>query len=501
MNAPATNTPAPARAGRREWLGLVALALPTLLVSIDIGVLYLALPSVSRALDADGVQQLWIIDIYSFLIAGFLVTMGNLGDRIGRRRLLLIGAALFGIASVLAAFAPTAELLIAARALLGIAAATISLIRNMFTDPKQMGTAFGVWFACFMGGILLGPLVGGLLLEHFWWGSVFLLGLPVMVLVLIFAPILLPEYKAANPGRIDLPSVALSLAAILPAIWGIKELARSGPGILPIVTIVVGLALSVVFVRRQLRLADPLLDLRLFANRVFSTSLVMMVLGGVIMAAISLVSATYLQLVIGLSPLQAGLWLIPQNVVMIIGFQVAPLLARKIPVSIVIALGLVLGALGFAVQAFITPTTPVVLVAIGLSLAAFGMAFPMALLTTLLMAATPPDKAGAAAAVNETAGEFGIAVGIATLGTLATLVFRLQLGGEFDSLAAALTVAVDRGGEAGAALADAARAAYSAGYATVASIGVAIFLAMAIVALAVLRRRTAPVPAEELVSA
>jgi len=493
MNARAANAPAPARAGRREWLGLAVLALPTLLVSIDIGVLYLALPSLSRALDADGVQQLWIMDIYSFLIAGLLVTMGNLGDRIGRRRLLLIGAALFGAASLLAAFAPTPELLIAARALLGIAAATISpstmaLIRNLFTDPKQMGTAFGIWFACFMGGALLGPLVGGLLLEHFWWGSVFLLGIPVMILLLVAAPFLLPEYKAANPGRIDLPSVALSLAAILPAIWGIKELARSGPDIMPIAAIVLGVGLGVVFVRRQLRLTDPLLDLRLFASQVFSTSIVMMLAGGVIMAAISLVSATYLQLVIGLSPLQAGLWLIPHNVVMIIGFQVAPLLARKLPVPNVIAFGLGLGAIGFGVQVFVTPFTPVWLVAVGLSLASFGMAFPMALLTTLLMAATPPDKAGAAAAVNETAGEFGIAVGIATLGTLATLVFRLQVGGEFDSLAAALEEAAARGGELGAQLADAARAGYSAGYATVAGIGVAIFVGMAIVALTVLRR-------------
>ncbi|MEO5921678.1 MAG: MFS transporter [Pseudolysinimonas sp.] len=488
------STATPARAGRREWLGLAVLALPTILISIDIGVLYLALPSLSRELHADGTQQLWILDIYSFLLAGFLVTMGNLGDRIGRRRLLLIGAALFGAASLLAAFSTTPEMLIVARALLGVAGATLSpstmaLIRNMFTDPKQMGTAFGVWFACFMGGMLVGPLIGGLLLEHFWWGSVFLLGIPVMVLLLIVGPFLLPEYKAAEPGRIDLASVGMSLTAILPAIWGIKELARGGVAAVAVIAIVAGLAMGVLFVRRQLQLSDPLLDLQLFRSRVFSTSLVMMMLGGVIMAAISLVSATFLQLVIGLSPLQAGLWLIPQNVVMIIGFQVAPLLARRLPVPTVIALGLGIGAIGFGLQAFVTPQTAVGIVALGLSLASFGMAFPMALLTTLLMAATAPDKAGAAAAVNETAGEFGIAVGIATLGTLATLVFRLQLGGAFDSLPSALTTADDLGGSAGDALASAARAAYSTGYNVVAALGVVIFIGMAIVALTVLRRR------------
>src|SRR5215210_4139161 len=221
------------RAGRREWVGLVVLALPTLLLSLDLSVLYLALPNLSADLGASATQQLWIIDIYSFMLAGFLVTMGTLGDRIGRRRLLLIGAAAFGAASMLAAYSASAGMLIAARAILGVAGATLmpstmALIRNMFENPRQMGLALGVWFSCFMGGMALGPLVGGILLERFWWGSAFLLGIPFMALLLAVGPVLLPEYRDESAGRLDLRSVALSLAAILPAIYGLKELARHG---------------------------------------------------------------------------------------------------------------------------------------------------------------------------------------------------------------------------------------------------------------------------------
>src|ERR687891_1608279 len=244
------------QAGRREWIGLAVIALPSLLYSMDLTVLYLALPSLTRDLQPSASQLLWITDIYGFLIAGLLVTMGTLGDRIGRRRVLLIGAAAFGAASVVAAFSTSAEMLIAARAVLGVAGATLapstlSLIRNMFLDPRQRTLAIGVWAASFSAGAGIGPLLGGVLLEYFWWGSVFLLAVPVMVLLLVLGPVLLPEFRDPDAGRLDLLSAALSLVAVLAVVYGLKQIAQDGLGWLPAVSIVAGLAVGVAFVRRQ----------------------------------------------------------------------------------------------------------------------------------------------------------------------------------------------------------------------------------------------------------
>src|SRR5687767_7044603 len=232
----------PPRAGRREWIGLAVIALPCLLYSMDLTVLNVAVPHLSADLKPSSSQLLWIIDIYGFLVAGFLITMGGLGDRIGRRRLLLIGAVAFGAASVLAAFSTSAVMLIAARAVLGVAGATLmpstlSLIRNMFHDPIQRTAAIGVWTTSFSVGGIIAPLLGGLLLEYFWWGSVFLVGVPVMLVLLAVGPVLLPEFRDPDAGRIDLVSAALSLLAILAVISGVKRIAEDGVGWLPAVSI------------------------------------------------------------------------------------------------------------------------------------------------------------------------------------------------------------------------------------------------------------------------
>jgi MFS transporter, DHA2 family, multidrug resistance protein len=221
----------PAKATRREWIGLAVIALPCLLYSMDLTVLNLAVPHLSAALRPSSAQLLWIVDIYGFMIAGSLIPMGTLGDRIGRRRLLLVGAAAFGVASVLAAFSTSANRLSAARAVLGIAGATLapstlSLIRNMFLDPEQRTAAIGVWITSYSVGGAIGPILGGLLLQHFWWGSVFLLGVPVMVLLLLVGPVLLPEYRDPNAGRPDVISAAQSLFAILLVIYGLKQIAQ-----------------------------------------------------------------------------------------------------------------------------------------------------------------------------------------------------------------------------------------------------------------------------------
>ncbi|MEV0153841.1 MFS transporter [Micromonospora sp. NPDC050686] len=494
-------------ATRREWLGLAVLALPTLLLSLDVSVLFLALPHLSTDLGADSTQQLWILDIYSFMLAGFLVTMGTLGDRIGRRRLLLIGAAAFGVTSVVAAYATSPGMLIAARALLGIFGATLmpstmALIRNMFRDPKQMAAAIGIWFACFMGGMTLGPLVGGALLTSFWWGSAFLLGVPFMALLLVAGPALLPEYRDASAGRLDLTSVALSLATILPVIYGLKGIARNGWGIASVAAVVAGVLVGAVFVRRQHRLTSPLLDLRLFANRTFSSALAIGMATGIVMAGISFTSIMYLQAVGGLSPLNAGLWLIPQNIAMVAGLMVAPSLARFIRPAYLMAGGLLVAGAGLLVQTRTEAAGGVATVVVGLTLAGLGISPAMALTMPLLLGAAPPEQAGSAAAISETSGEFGVALGIAALGSLATVVYRAHL-----TLPAGTPTAVDEAarqgitnaesaaqhlpGALGAELLDAARAAFTTGLTTVAGVGVAALVGLAVLAAVAFRHVSA----------
>jgi MFS transporter, DHA2 family, multidrug resistance protein len=290
-------------ARRREWFGLAVLTLPALLVAMDLSVLYLAVPRLTADLRPTGTQLLWITDVYGFMLAGFLVTMGTLGDRIGRRRLLMIGAAVFGTASVLAAYSANATMLIAARTILGIAGATLApsalaLISSMFKDPKQRTVAVAVWVTSLSAGGAIGPMLGGLLLQSFWWGSAFLIGVPVMVLLLATAHHLLPEYRDTEAKKLDLTSVALSLAAVLPVVYGLKQLAQYGPTRLSAVTVAVGVASGVVFVRRQRRLADPLFDVRLFRTPAFSTSLAVNTFGFFVLMGVFFFTAQYLQLVL-----------------------------------------------------------------------------------------------------------------------------------------------------------------------------------------------------------
>jgi DHA2 family multidrug resistance protein-like MFS transporter len=498
---------------QRRWLGLAVLALPTLLLSLDVSVLYLALPHLARDLGADSVEQLWILDIYSFVLAGFLVTMGMLGDRIGRRRLLLIGGACFGVASVIAAFSPSAEILILSRALLGVAGATLmpstmALIRNMFPDPREMGVALGIWMTSFMGGLAVGPIVGGLRLEHFWWGSAFLLGVPFMVLLLAAGPFLLPEFKDDHAGRLDLVSVALSLAAILPIIYGIKEIARSAPDVATLAGIVVGLVLGVAFVRRQQRLASPLLELRLFRHRAFSTALGTNLFLGIVMAGLSFVATLYLQMVVGLSPLDAGLAFLPQYAVMAGGFLVAPRLAARLGQTRLMAAGMAVAGVGLLLLTRVSATDGLPLLIGGLVLTTGGIAPPMALMMGLILQSAPPEKAGSAASLTETSGEFGIALGIATLGTLATVVYRSRLletapivppqaaSAAQEGIAAAVIAAGQLPGAAGDQLLAAARDAFTVGLNAVGLIGGVSFLALALVASLAFRPRVAALGAE-----
>jgi MFS transporter, DHA2 family, multidrug resistance protein len=501
----ATLATAGPRAGRREWVGLAVLALPTLLISVDVFVMLLALPHLSAGLGADSTQQLWIMDVYSFMIAGFLVTMGTLGDRIGRRKLLLIGAAAFGAASVLAAYSTSPEMLIAARALLGIAGATVApstlaLISNMFRDAQQRGLAIGVWLVCFMGGAAIGPLAGGVMLESFWWGSVFLLGVPAMLLLLVLGPILLPEYRNAAAGRLDLPSVALSLAAILPIVYGLKELARNGWHPVPLAAIVAGTAVGIGFVRRQRTLADPLLDVRLFANRAFSGALGSMFFGTLTMGAMMLFSTQHLQLVEGLTPLRSGLWMLVPVVASTASVLLSPLAARRIRPAYLIGAGLPVSVLGLLVLTQVDAASgPIALVA-GWGLINLGAGPLVTLGTDLVVGSASPERAGSAAALNETSGEFGFALGIATLGSIVTAIYRTGVADAIpagvpagaaeaarDTLAGATAAAANLPAPVATALLTPAREAFTNGMHVAAGLSAVLLLGVAVLVVTALR--------------
>jgi MFS transporter, DHA2 family, multidrug resistance protein len=497
---------APARAGRREWIGLAVIALPCLLYSMDLEVLYLAVPALTADLAPSGAQLLWITDVYGFLLAGLLLTMGTLGDRIGRRRLLLIGATAFGAASVLAAFSTTVEMLIVSRALLGVAAATLapstlSLIRNMFLDPRERSFAIGVWATSFSVGAALGPLAGGVLLEFFWWGSVFLIAVPVMALLLVLGPMLLPEFRDPEAGRLDLVSAGLSLAALLSVIFGLKRLAEDGAGWLPALAIAGGLALGFVFARRQRQLEAPLIDLRLFRVPAFGAALAANTLGIFVAFGIFLFIAQYLQLVRGLSPLEAGLWTVPSAGGFIVGSMAAPLLVRRASPGLVIAGGLALAAAGLALLALVEAESALALVVVASIVIGVGVAPAVTLGTDLIVGTAPPERAGAASGLSETGAELGGALGIAILGSIGTVVYRGELAegvpagvppaeaaSARDTLGGAVDAAARLPDGVGGELLDVAREAFTQGMQVAAVTSAAVALAIAAVAGVLLRR-------------
>ncbi len=494
------------RATARTWLALAVLMLPVLLVSVDNTVLSFAIPSISLALVPSASELLWIIDVYPLVLAALLVPMGSMADKFGRRRLLLIGSTGFALVSVFAAFAPNAGALIGYRALLGLFGAmlmpsTLSLIRNLFLHPDQRRKAIAVWAAGFSGGAALGPIVGGFILEHFWWGAVFLISVPVLIPLLIMAPIFVPESKDPTPGKIDAWSIALSFGAMVPAIFGIKEVAQSGFSVINAALIITGIAMGVLFVRRQQRRTNPMMDVSLFKNPVFSGSVSANLLSIFALVGFLYFITQHLQLVVGLSPTHAAFVLIPGLAVTIVSGLVTASLANRIRQSWLVAGGLMLNAVAFLIVALNTSGSVVGIIAAFLVLGAgVGMAETMS--NDLILSAAPPAKAGAASAISETAYEVGSVLGTAILGSVLAAAYRLNvvvpegvLAKDVDTASQTLGGAIEVAGtlpdQQATALLESAKHAFDSGSGTVALVSMTLMLGASLMCLWTLRTATA----------
>ncbi len=487
------------RVGWRGWAALAVLMLPVLLISVDNTVLSFALPQIALDLEPAAAQQLWIIDAYPLVLAGLLVTMGVLGDRFGRRRMLLIGATGFGAVSALAAFAPSAEWLIAARAAMGIFGAmlmpaTLSLLRTIFSHRDQRRLAIAIWASAFSAGAALGPVVGGILLEHFAWGAVFLMAVPVLIPLLILVPVLVPESRDPNPGRFDPLSVVLSLATMVPIVYAIKEFAVHGAAsALPLVLVVAGLGFGVLFVRRQNRLETPMLDMRLFRRAPFSGSVLVNLLSVVGLVGFLYFVAQHLQLVVGLSPLDAGLALVPGLLAMIVaGIGVVPIAKRLAP-RIVVPVALGFSALGYLLVALAASASAVPLLIAAFVSLGVGIGAAETVSNELILASAPPAKAGAASAVSETAYELGAVLGTTIIGGLLAAFYRgslvLPAGlpdavavAARETLAGAVAASHTLDDSLGHALRDAASRAFDAGIGVTALIGAGLIVVAAVIA-------------------
>lgn len=491
----------------RRWLALTALMFPVLLIAVDNTVLSFAVPAISLALQPTSTEMLWIVDVYSLVLAGLLVPMGSIGDRIGRRRVLLIGATGFALVSATAAFASTPGQLIAARALIGvfgsmIMPATLSLIRNIFTDARERRLAVAVWAAVFSGGAALGPLVGGALLAHYAWGSVFLVAVPMLVPALLLAPVLVPDSRDPAPSPVDPAGIALVVGAAVALVWGIKELAHDA-GPVAAGAILAGLGLGTAFVRRQLgrarRGVPPMLDVQLFARPAFSAGLAANLLSIFSLVGFMYFLAQHLQLVAGKEPLEAGLLMLPGTALSIVAGLAAVRLAARFSAGSVIVAGLLLNAAGYAVVLAFGRDGSLAAILTGFAVTGAGVGLAETLSNDLILGAVPPAKAGAASAISETAYELGAVLGTAVLGSVLGAAFRagVQVPAELtaaeaararETLAGAVEAARSLPADAASALLDSAHRAFDSGVAYTSAIGSALMVAAAVMVLRALRR-------------
>lgn len=496
------------RAGTRDWVALAVLMLAVLMVSTDNTVLSFALPEISSDLRPTGSQLLWIVDVYALMLAGLLIAMGSLGDRLGRRRLLVLGALGFSAASFLGAYATSPEMLLVARMLLGLFGATLmpstlSLIRNIFHDARDRRIAVATWAAMFSGGAALGPIMGGWLLEHFWWGSVFLINIPMVALLVPLVLLLVPESRDPSPGPLDPASIALSMLAMFPLVYAIKHGAKAGLDDVTVAALALSVAAGVMFVRRQQRSLTPMLDLRLFRNPVFSGAVVANLLSLMALTGFLFFAAQLLQLVLGLSPMDSAMVLLPGLLVTVLFGFLAVRLVRHAPVRTLVSVSFVASSLGYALAAF-TGTAPTVLsVLVAFAIMGVGIGMAETITNDLVIAAVPAHKAGAASAISETAYEIGAVLGTAVLGSVVMATYRAHLvvpevvqrpagDSSFETLGSTMAVAEKYPNVLGERLVESAHLAFDLGVQRASGVAIGIALLAAWVSWFALRSASAP---------
>ena len=455
----------------RRWWTLGVMCLSLMVIGVDNTILNVALPTLVRDLHATTSQLQWIVDAYTLVFAGLLLTAGSLGDRFGRRRGLSVGLLIFGVGSVASALVGSPNHLIATRALMGVGGAlimpaTLSIISNVFTVPAERARAIAVWAGFSAMGIAIGPLSGGWLLQHFWWGSVFMVNIPIVSLALVGGRLFVPESKDPSPRGLDPVGALLSIVGLVSLVWAIIEAPGRGwtePSTL-LAFAVAGVLLGA-FVAWELHTDHPMLDVHFFANPRFTAASMAVTMVFFALFGTMFLLTQYLQFVLGYTALQAGLRVAPIAFVMFVAAPLSARLVERVGTKLVVAAGLAIVSGALLILAFATVTSGYLPVIGSMCFMGIGMGMTMAPATESIMGSLPRAKAGVGSAVNDTTRQVGGALGVAILGSLLASTYRSSLGPSVSeaaraSVGGALSVARGLGGDPGAALAASARAAY-----------------------------------------
>ncbi|MFI8423020.1 MFS transporter [Streptomyces sp. NPDC085460] len=506
-----------AAGGANRWAVLVVLCVSLLLVALDATILHVAVPSLTENLRPGSTELLWIVDAYPLVCASLLILFGTLGDRIGRRKVLLLGYGIFGVASAVAALATEPWVLIAARALLGVGGAmimpaTLSIIRTVFPDRRERATAIGIWTAVAAIGAAAGPVLGGFLVEHYWWGSVFLINIPLMALILPLARRLLPESRGAAEGPWDVLGALMAAAGVLGCVLGVKRAGSGEPLLAPATAgpLLAGALLLVLFVRRQRRRRHPLIDMRLFSRPAFTTSVGCIVLAMLALVGLELIAVQYLQLVLGLSPLETGLRLLPLTFAAMAAGATGSYTLRRLGPRRMVGWGFLLTAGAVLLLTLMGQHDRPLLLTAGFVLLGFGLQTTLFSAYESMLSEAPPRSAGGAAAIGETSYQLGAGMGIALLGSVMNAAYAPGLAGvpgvpaaaseaAANSLGEAYQVAGRLGGEAGQALHTAARHAFVDGLHLTLFVSAGLLLAGAAMAVRLPRVMECPVDVEAAV--